>query len=319
MDDGSSDESPSIVEEFAAKDARFRLIQQKNGGPGAARNRGLRAARGEYFTFVDADDVLHPELLERLLGLARTHQADLVVCDYSRFESDDEFRLSLQNSSLLAGGTHVQHKPLLPEMVNWKRYRVHPWGKLYKRTQHGSLHFPHLCGPEDAYASFDVYTRSNCTVFSQMRLYGYREVGEGLTRSVFKYRNYITGDAQVVMHCEGVLGKHDVSSTVTEQIAKPYIMRIFGFLNEMSVDNRLSTDEKNGLMALADQGLRDIKRCVAGKYRVIPPVHYVPYIAVRLRALWLLILWQWIRIHVVRRSIRLFRFCFGLRNRWVKF
>lgn len=311
VDDGSSDESPSIVEGLVAKDARFRLIQQNNGGPGAARNTGLEAARGEYFTFVDADDLVHPEMLERLLDLAQSYGADLVVCHYFRFESDDKFRISVQNPELLAGQTEVQHSPLLPEMVNWKKFRVNPVGKLYQRAQHGGLRFPHLYGPEDAYASFDVYARSNCTVFSQMRLYGYRIVEDGLTRSVSKYHNYIMGDAQVAVHCETICKEHGVSNDITSRLVMPYVMRIFGFLNEMSMDERLSNKEKKGLMELARKGLLNIKQCVSGKYQIVPLVHYVPYSAVRLRALWLLILWQWVRIHVVKRGIRLFRSCSG--------
>jgi len=314
VDDGSSDESPIIVKGFAAKDVRFRLIRQKNGGPGAARNTGLKAAQGEYFTFVDADDLVHPELLERLLDLARSHDADLVVCDYFRFESDDEFRISVQNPELLAGETEVYVAPLLPEMVNWRKFRVHPMGKLYQRACHGELQFPHLYGAEDAYASFDIYGRSSRAVFSQMRLYGYRVVGDGLTRSVSKYGNYITGDAQVAVHCDAVLSEHGVSNAITEQIVRPYVMRIFGFLNDMSIDKRLLKEDKKSLIALADEGLQNIKQCIAGKYRVVPPVHYAPYCAVRLRALWLLMLWQWVRIHVVRRSIRLFRLCPGLKD-----
>ena len=122
-------------------------------------------------------------------------------------------------------------KPLLPEMVNWRKFRVHPVGKLYQRAGHGELRFPHLYGSEDAYVSFDVYGRSNCTVFSQIRLYGYRIVEDGLTRSVSKYRNYIIGDAQVAVHCDTICTEHGVSSTITAQLVMPYVMRIFFFLN----------------------------------------------------------------------------------------
>lgn len=295
VDDGSSDESPRIVENFAAKDRRFSLIRQKNAGPGEARNTGLEVARGEYFTFVDADDLVHPQLLERLLCLAQTHRADLVVCDYFRFESDDEFGVSVLNPECLADEAAVERSPLLPQMVDWRKLRVHPWGKLYHHVQHGGLRFPRLCGPEDAYASFDVYGRSDCTVFSKMRLYGYRVVDGGLTRSVSRYRNYITGDAQVAVHCEAVCREHGVSNAVRKQLIAPYVMRMFGLLNQMSTDARLSKKEKKSLIQLAHKGFRDIRRSVAGNYGSVPLVHCVPYCAVRLRALWLLVIWQYLR------------------------
>jgi glycosyltransferase involved in cell wall biosynthesis len=263
-----------------------------------ARNTGLKAARGEYFTFVDADDLVHPQMLERLLGLAQTHRADLVVCDYFRFASDDEFGVSILNPECLADEAAVARSPLLPQMVDWRKFRVHPWGKLYHHVQHGGLRFPRLCGPEDAYASFDVYGRSDCTVFSKMRLYGYRVVDEGLTRSVSRYRNYITGDAQVAVHGEAVCTEHRVSHAITRQLVMPYVMRMFGFVNQMSIDARLSKKEKKSLLQLAHKGFRDIRRCVAGKYQIVPLVHYVPYCAVRLRALWLLVVWQYVRNRV---------------------
>ena len=317
VDDGSTDDTTDIVTHLVSEcpeSVMIRYFKQENGGPGAARNTGLEAAQGEYFTFVDADDRVHPQMLERLMDLANGHSADLVVCDYFHFESDDEFVMSVLNPEFLVDEAVVEKAPLLPEMVNWRKFRVHPWGKLYHHAQHGELRFPHLCGPEDAYASFDVYGRSNCAVFSKMRLYGYRVVEDGLVRSVSRYRNYIIGDAEVAVHCEAVCKEHRVSNDVTKQLFMPYVMRMFGYLNQMSLDARLSKEEKKSLMQLARKGFRNIEQCFAGKYKIVPPVHYVPYFAVRLRALWILMLWQWVRIHVVKRSIRLFRLCSGLRE-----
>src|SRR5262245_42734662 len=58
VDDGSTDSSPLIAEEFARLDPRFRLVRQPNGGLGNARNNGVAQSRGEFFTFLDSDDVL---------------------------------------------------------------------------------------------------------------------------------------------------------------------------------------------------------------------------------------------------------------------
>jgi glycosyltransferase involved in cell wall biosynthesis len=314
VDDGSTDGSPITVEDIAAKDERFSLLRQKNLGPGVARNTGLKAAQGEYFTFVDADDLVHPEMLKRLLDLAKMHDADLVVCGLFRFEFDDEFRRIIRNPKLLAGETDVHVSPLLPEMADWKKFRVHPFGKLYQLGLHGELRFPHFYGAEDAYASFDVYGRSKRAVISEMRLYGYRIGDAGLTRSVSKYRNYIIGDAQVAVHCDSICSEKGVSDSIAEQLAKPYIMRIFGFLNEMSIDERLSKKEKKNLMEVARKGLLKIEQCVAGKYQIVPFVHYVPYSAVRLRALWMLILWQFVRSHILKRGHDFFRSYFGSRK-----
>ena len=80
VDDGSTDASLEILARYEARDARVRVFQQANQGPSVARNHGLSEARGTYVCFVDADDGLAPNALERFVALAETHEADIVVC-----------------------------------------------------------------------------------------------------------------------------------------------------------------------------------------------------------------------------------------------
>ncbi len=81
IDDGSTDQSNQICHDYAQKDHRFRLVAQKNQGSSAARNAGLRIARGEVIGFVDSDDTINPEMYEKLLHAMINAGADLAVCD----------------------------------------------------------------------------------------------------------------------------------------------------------------------------------------------------------------------------------------------
>ncbi len=83
INDCSTDDSVGICEEFSKADSRFRLIHQPyNQGPSAARNRGIEEARAKYLSFVDADDYIEPDLLEKFYDTAEESNADMVVCSY---------------------------------------------------------------------------------------------------------------------------------------------------------------------------------------------------------------------------------------------
>jgi glycosyltransferase involved in cell wall biosynthesis len=73
VDDGSADDTATIVSAAAAVDGRIRLLRQPNGGPSAARNRAMREARGEWFAFLDSDDVWHPGFLEAQMRVIRRY------------------------------------------------------------------------------------------------------------------------------------------------------------------------------------------------------------------------------------------------------
>ncbi len=80
VDDGSSDDAPRIIEEYAQSDARIKLIKQGNRGVSVARNVALRLAQGDYITFLDSDDYLHPRMLEWMRHLADTQKLDCLAC-----------------------------------------------------------------------------------------------------------------------------------------------------------------------------------------------------------------------------------------------
>ena len=89
VDDGSTDGSGAVCDEFARRDDRVKVIHQKNAGVSAARNAGLDAASGAYLTFVDADDGLVPEAVETALRYLRENNADVVTYGWQKIFSDD--------------------------------------------------------------------------------------------------------------------------------------------------------------------------------------------------------------------------------------
>ncbi len=132
VDDGSPDGSPEILREYEKKDPRVRILRQENAGAGAARNHGLREARGKYLSFLDSDDFFEPDMLEAALGRLLEDQADFVVFGCDQYLNDTgEFR---QTGYALRKNTLPPYRPfsfreitdnVFLSFVGWA------WDKLY--------------------------------------------------------------------------------------------------------------------------------------------------------------------------------------------
>lgn len=88
VDDGATDTSPKICDEYARRYSCIKVIHKLNGGLGSARNAGMKEARGKYIGFVDSDDYVSVKMYEILLDLAETNKADCAYCEFTRFWND---------------------------------------------------------------------------------------------------------------------------------------------------------------------------------------------------------------------------------------
>lgn len=88
IDDGSTDNSPKIIKNFAAKDKRVKVIREKNAGPSVARNYGLKSAKGKYIMFLDADDFYEKNLLMELYNTAQRDNLDIAVAKFDIYNEE---------------------------------------------------------------------------------------------------------------------------------------------------------------------------------------------------------------------------------------
>lgn len=130
VDDGSTDKSLEIAKKYCDENENFRLIQQENKGPGAARNAALKISRGEYIGFMDSDDYLEPEFLESLYSAAVNSDADIACCNFNLYYPEKDIKIYMPFNSLpgVYSKTTALRKLILDMGIH---YFV--WNKLSKR------------------------------------------------------------------------------------------------------------------------------------------------------------------------------------------
>lgn len=134
VDDGSTDGSTSILEEYKERDNRIHIIRQDNQFAGVARNNGFQHASGEYVLFLDADDLFSPELVEKTVARSREYDADIVICGSTGFDdvSDEKYDLNIvtQRSWMLPDKAVFSRKDIPQNSMLF--YAGWAWDKLYK-------------------------------------------------------------------------------------------------------------------------------------------------------------------------------------------
>lgn len=161
VDDGSTDDSYDILETFAGRDDRIRILQQQNQFAGVARNNGLKQARGKYVIFWDSDDLFEQTALEKLYQEAERTDAQIVVCGANRYDTVlDE--VILTNVYLLQERL-PENRPFSRTDMGKYIYNFAanvPWNKLYLREF-----------VEENQLRFEARRQANDTYFVMMAFY----------------------------------------------------------------------------------------------------------------------------------------------------
>lgn len=134
VDDGSTDKSLVILEEYASKDRRIKVIQQSNLGAGAARNRGLTLAQGKYLVFIDSDDFFDLYLLEKVSKILKDDDSDVLVFSANRY--DDKTKLVTPMPWSLDLKKCPDKRCFAPKEIKnylFNAFQNWPWNKIYKK------------------------------------------------------------------------------------------------------------------------------------------------------------------------------------------
>ena len=172
VDDGSTDNSFNICQEFTVRDSRFKLIHQANIGVAGARNTCLKHMKGEYISWVDSDDKVEPNYLERLLEVQAETQADLVDGYNYSFKDGMRYYYDLTHISPTLDAVEISKEELFLRLL--EGFRIVLWGNLAKKELYQGVYFITGKNYEDNGTRFKLYFRANKIVILPEPLYGYR-------------------------------------------------------------------------------------------------------------------------------------------------
>lgn len=174
VDDGSTDGSTTILSEYEREHPDLiRMLRKPNGGLGDARNFGIDRARGEYLAFVDSDDTVAPEFLERMYHAARTQDADLVVCGIRNFSDDGALDAYIPEPEMDVFGHSLAEEPRLLYRVD-----ASACNKLFARELFGDARFPVGTAFEDLPTVYGILRYARRVAKVDAPLYNYRRARE---------------------------------------------------------------------------------------------------------------------------------------------
>lgn len=185
VDDGTQDNSGAICDTWSDKDPRVTVIHQKNGGLSNARNSGIAKANGEYLVFVDSDDIVAHNMVERLVILLEGEHADIAICGV--YHIFDESRISFDTEE--ASVKVFDRRSAIKELWYQKSFLPSAWGKIYKRQLFDTSRFTEGILFEDIDLMHELFWKSRKIVYAELPLYGYVHRENSITTAKFSKKD----------------------------------------------------------------------------------------------------------------------------------
>lgn len=187
VDDGSPDECPQMCDKYSLNDPRVVTFHKKNGGLSSARNFGLDHAKGRYIMFVDSDDLLAEDALERLYNEIITTNADVVLGRIIRFDAKSG---KSRPYTHLEDYKEMSGKQTLEMLLKGNPLNISVCGGMYKREVWDEVRMPvgYVC--EDWYIMPDIYLQKDiAVVFLPMLVYLYRDNAQSTMSGMYRHYN----------------------------------------------------------------------------------------------------------------------------------
>ncbi|HEM6455430.1 TPA: glycosyltransferase family 2 protein [Streptococcus suis] len=190
INDGSTDSSGTICDDYAKGDERIYIKHIKKGkGVSEARNTGLSLAKGEYITFLDSDDGIREDFLETCLTTAIQHEVDIVIGHFFIWDENNQTFLYFVDQAQKDTTEVISAQEALNRQVVWKNLNTAPfvvaWGKLFRASLFNTVRFPKGKVFEDEYTIHKTLLESNTVALINKEFYMYRRHGNSIMTSDF--------------------------------------------------------------------------------------------------------------------------------------
>lgn len=184
VDDGSTDRSGKICDEFAALDKRIHAFHKKNGGLSDARNFGVEHSEGEYIIFVDSDDYVSDDYVEYLVKLKVSFNADLATVKLTMYYGDD-----YTFSSKVTKEQCVTSEDALIKMMYREEFNVSAVAKIYPKEILLAHPYPVGVLYEDLATSYKIFADCKTVAYGDKEIYCYRMREGSITRQIFNKKH----------------------------------------------------------------------------------------------------------------------------------
>lgn len=192
IDDGSPDRSGEIIEQWALKDNRIKVIHQENSGPSKARNVGLDLAKGDEIIFIDGDDIVSVEMCDKLHNLLNIYNCQIAICGIKHIFDSNE--ITFDKSNVINVYTP---KEAILDMWYQKTIIPSPCARIFKRSIFNDIRFKENIIFEDVEIMPRLFEVASTIVYSNEELYGYYHHEGSITTNPFSQK-----DLDILNICE---------------------------------------------------------------------------------------------------------------------
>ncbi|HBO03266.1 MAG TPA: hypothetical protein DD432_01470 [Eubacterium sp.] len=250
VDDESQDGSPEICKMWREKDSRFKYYRKKNGGVAEARNYGIDHSKGDYISFVDNDDLLHPMMYECLIDNLEKYNSEVSCCGYKKdFSSYEDVEKNMSSFSLEKNVVILDNREdIYYSIVKGNGIEGLVWNKVYRRDAIGNIKFDNnIALVDDADFSIRLFKNVNRVCYTEDVFYHWMQHNNNQTTigAYTKYASAAKAYELMVREVEAVIENNKTLDTLKSHSLIWHLNACERGINERCLDREKKLYYKN--------------------------------------------------------------------------